>query len=653
MKLKTSSKRMRRVLQLALIILLATALMAWYGSYLLDVNPLLAVSPAQVTASRSPEQPATPEPDLAAVDFTTATLAPSPSATNQEPLAPITLMDPASAQENIDREGLLVLSMRDGLYSHLFAYHPLYLPLTRITDTPWDDITPAVSPDGTLLAFSSRANGYWDLYTLNLTSGQRTRLTDTPEFESSPSWSPDGQWIVYERFNGANYDLYLLQINGEQEPIQLTDDAAIDRSPAWAQQGRQIAFTSTRSGEEEIWLANLDNVDERFTNLSANTRSRDRSPVWSPDGSLLAWTAEQDGMRQMMVWNAARPDQPVQFVGEGDQPIWSPDGTLLLGELRAPNESGLAAYHLQNSRLAMPYARLPGALYGFTWVTGPMPAWLAGFVRQGNQGPPPTLTTPVFSSSPAPQGRKSVIELPDVNAPQPRLHDAVDEAFNDLRRQVAQETGWDALSSLENAFVALTTPPTPSIENDWLYTGRAFTLNPLLLSANWMVIAREDYGGLSYWRVYLKARFQDGSMGKPLAETIWDLNARYAGIPAAYEAGGWLAAPPHGYWIDLTELAARYGWGRTPSLTNWRTFYPAIRYNQFVITGGMSWNSAMAEIYPAEALATITPQPTYTLPSIQTSRGTPVGTRTPTRTSTQTPTITQVPTRRPTWTPLP
>jgi TolB protein len=281
---------------------------------------------------------------------------------------------------------------------------------------PWDDINPAVSPDGTLLAFSSRANGYWDLYTFNLVTGQRTRLTDSPDFEASPSWSPDGAWLVYECFNGANSDIYLLQINGAQEPIQLTDDAAIDRSPSWAQQGRQIAFTSTRSGDEDIWLADLDKVDDRFINLSATARTRDRNPIWSRDGSRLAWTAERDGSRQLMIWNVAQPDQPAYPAGEGDFLVWSPDGRLLFSEVRTANESGLAVYQIDNGRLALPYTHMPGALYGMTWVSGPLPDWLAGFARQGNQSPPPILSNPVLSRFPiAPTGRMGVIDLPDVS----------------------------------------------------------------------------------------------------------------------------------------------------------------------------------------------------------------------------------------------
>ena len=137
-------------------------------------------------------------------------------------------------------------------------------------------------------------------------------------------------------------------------------------------------------------------------------------------------------------------------------------------------------------------------------------------------------------------------------------------------------------------------------------------------------------------------------MGMPIYQTIWDMNARYSDNTRYYEQGGRPLPAPPGYWIDLTELAARYGWERLPSRTSWRTYYPSIRFNQFVITGGLDWNAAMAEIYPPEALMTITPYPTYTpLPSMTPEN--PVEPDPPTLTPTPTP----YPTRRPTWTPLP
>jgi TolB protein len=161
-----------------------------------------------------------------------------------------------------------------------------------------------------------------------------------------------------------------------------------------------------------------------------------------------------------------------------------------------------------------------------------------------------------------------------------------------------------------------------------------------------MVVGREDFGGQTYWRVYLKTRYQDGSQGAPIEGPTWDLEARYSGEPQVYEQGGAPAASvPSGYWFDFTNLATSYGWERLPALVNWRTYFPGIRFNQFVYRDGLDWKSAMLQVYPVEILIT----PTLVAPP------TAAATKTPQwmslRTATPTTIATVTPTRRPTWTP--
>ena len=60
---------------------------------------------------------------------------------------------------------------------------------------------------------------------------------------------------------------------------------------------------------------------------------------------------------------------------------------------------------------------------------------------------------------------------------------------------MVQATGWDALGSLENAFVPLTTSLDPGYQEDWLYTGRAFAVNSLMVNAGWMAVVREQMAG--------------------------------------------------------------------------------------------------------------------------------------------------------------
>src|SRR5215212_3404167 len=68
-------------------------------------------------------------------------------------------------------EELIIFSLEEDGYAHLFAYIPNRLPRTRITAGDWDDITPAPSPDGKRIVFASNRNGFWDLYSLELSTG--------------------------------------------------------------------------------------------------------------------------------------------------------------------------------------------------------------------------------------------------------------------------------------------------------------------------------------------------------------------------------------------------------------------------------------------------------------------------------------------------
>jgi len=234
------------------------------------------------------------------------------------------------------------------------------------------------------------------------------------------------------------------------------------------------------------------------------------------------------------------------------------------------------------------------------------------------------------------------VKLPDVQAPYPQLHDRVDEAFTALRQRLILKAGWDALASLENAYVPITTSLDPGFEEDWLYTGRAFAINSLMTNAGWMVAVREDFGAQTYWRLYIRAQLQDGSLGEPLRDRPWDLSARYNLDPKIYEQGGTYSETPPGYWVDVTSLARQYQWQRVPALPDWRTFYRGARFTEFALTEGLDFYSAMLQLYPQDVLLT----PTRLLPPTPTASITP--TFTPTITPTRTPRMTLTPSKSPT-----
>ncbi len=552
-------------------------------------------------------------------------------------------------------ENVAFLSIEDNGYAHLFIQNLLDLPLTRITSGEWNDTNPALSPDRTQLAFASNRSGFWDIYLLELNDGRVTQITDSPEYDSAPSWSPDGQWLVFETYVDENLEVSITSVNDRSQPIiPVTTHSAGDHSPVWSPDGRHVAFVSSRGGDSDIWLANLDMAgNERFQNLSNTPYASESHPTWNYDGSQLLWASisQTIGLSGLYVWDSNAPTRAARWVSDGSWGVWNETAQEILAITSAPNQQYVTAYDM-NGTLLFPPTPLMGRVRGLAWGAAELPNQLPDIFSN------PAVITSIPLWAPAitpvgdiPNDRWYVVPLENVQAPYPQMHELVDESFVALRARLSKETGWDALASLENAFVPLTTPLEPGMKEDWLYTGRAFAINSLMTNAGWMVALREDIGAQTYWRLYIRCTIQDGSLGEPLHDAPWNLNARYELNPQTYEQGGAYSAVPSGYWVDVTDLASSYDWERLPALPNWRTFYAGARFTEFALTSQLDWYSAMRELYPPEALIT----PTRVLaPSLTPTRTfTPTASKVPTRTPrmTLTPSITFTPSQ--TFTPAP
>ncbi len=641
------------VILLLLINVLVLAALVWP---MLKSQQLVKWFSAMIASPTAATETPSPLPEL------TATLSPT---WTQTPTETPTKKPESASMPAVARSDYLILSMQEGDRSHLFLYQPqIYgqesaYPLMRLTYGPWDDIDPSLSPDGRNVAFASNRNGYWDIYILELSSGKIETLTNDQAFDGAPGWSPDGLWMVYETYSSGNLDIVIRSADGAQEPLPLTRHPGADHSPVWSPLGRQIAFVSNRSGEPEIWVADLDQADETlYANISLDRNQVERCPAWSPDGQSLAWAGVKDGYHNLYVRRPYLDGFDVHYLASGDCPLWSPDGSQLLSVLDSPNQQYLVSYLVSPTGLALPPLAMPGWVHGLTWGVPALSLPLRDPYLQAMRFTPTPLWLPRLSQgTDIPSGRQRVVELDDVQAPQPFLHDMADESYQFLRHSLADRIGWDYLSTLENAYVPLTAPLDPGMADDWLYTGRAFAATTVPMNAGWLLVVREDYGTQTYWRLYIRARYQDGSVGLPLREPSWDFSGRFEGNPSAYEQGGLLndeILP--GYWFDLTEYAAAFGWERLPALSTWRASYPAARFNEFAFTQGLDWRSAMLELYPPEIMVTPTPIIPPTITPTRTPRW--YQSPTPTVTLTPRPTLTPItqtlpPSETPTVTPIP
>jgi len=536
---------------------------------------------------------------------------------------------PDSGTDFFGSGGTLVFTGRIGAQSDLFALPVGQETPIRLTNSPADDRDPVWSPDGHRLAFASRRDGNWELYILNMPTGELTRLTYDLTFEAGPSWSPDGQWLAYERYDEDNLDIYIIRADGSEGPFRLTHDPGPDFSPAWttAPEGREIAYVSWREGNQDIYILSLDAPSEADArNLTHTPGINEDHPHWGPGGYLIAYCAAQDGIALSYVLSVQEPEARPVVVGQGCEPAWSPSGEGLLYVADHPDGDLLLVGLVSNWGLATEaYAVSDMAISEPDWTAIPMPATLSGSLSAAAAAPMEPAYQEVVNDAAPPYRLTTLV---GVTAESPWLSDRVDDSFNALRERIRREAGWDFLGRLGSVWWPLDRRPEPGQEDrNWHKAGRAFDVvqeynqeSPAQIE-----LIREESDVATYWRLYVRAAVQDGTLGEPLRALPWDFSARTD--VAAYDEGGRLReSVPTGYYVDFTQLAADYGWERVPSHTTWRYNWPGVLYWQYENRGGLDWWGAMQELYPTNAL-----QDAFSPP-------TPVPTPTPASTPTATPT---------------
>lgn len=79
-----------------------------------------------------------------------------------------------------------------------------------------DDTAPAVSPDGTKIAYMSKVSGYWQVNVINVDGTGQHHLTDDWYWNGLPAWSPDGEQIIFVSTRDENWpDNFVLSDNAE------------------------------------------------------------------------------------------------------------------------------------------------------------------------------------------------------------------------------------------------------------------------------------------------------------------------------------------------------------------------------------------------------------------------------------------------------
>ena len=182
----------------------------------------------------------------------------------------------------------------------------------NVSENSFRDVDPAWLNDSTLLFCSDRADGNFDMYMMrsidttehSLFKSMKhglVRLTKTPGDETSLAVSSDGKKIAYVRGRGTFVVADIAADGTLSNEKILNNSWATPADIAWSPDNKWLAYSMPDLYfNDEVYIQAADN-SSKAVNVSMHPRG-DRQPFWSADGSKLGFISERSSGRSADIW---------------------------------------------------------------------------------------------------------------------------------------------------------------------------------------------------------------------------------------------------------------------------------------------------------------------------------------------------------------
>lgn len=192
------------------------------------------------------------------------------------------------------------------------------------------NLSPSLSPDGTVLAYTSYRDGFPNIYLRNLRTGSEQRLTSGSGLALPGSWSRDGRYLAINQTQDGNSDIFLYD-TAKAQFTRLTTYWGIDVSPSFAPDNTRLVFISDQSGSPQLYLTDVRGRPPVRLTYEGRYNT---SPVWSPRDDTIAFVGRSETAQGLDIYTI-RADgsghrRLTNGVGQYESPTWAPDGRFLM-----------------------------------------------------------------------------------------------------------------------------------------------------------------------------------------------------------------------------------------------------------------------------------------------------------------------------------
>jgi Tol biopolymer transport system component len=245
---------------------------------------------------------------------------------------------------------VLALSMAVAdLYYRTKTGTPITQEWEQLTNFPDSAISPALSPDGRMLAFlrgTEALTSSGDLYLKLLPQGEPFQLTHDTTLKATPAFSPDGSRIAYTV--APPWDTWVVPVLGGKTQLMLPNASGL----TWVDD-RHILFSEIKSGiHMAVVTASESRAEQRDVYVPAQEEGMAHHSYLSPDHKWVLIATEMGPVGDMPCRLVPfGGSSPGRVVGPPDYSCtyagWSPDGTWMF--FSANNWTG-SGFHLWRQR---------------------------------------------------------------------------------------------------------------------------------------------------------------------------------------------------------------------------------------------------------------------------------------------------------------